>query len=158
MTAEPVARGAATQAAGPGRPLFDLVLDRIRRTADATATGAPTVPDATAPPVLGGSCSPPEPRTAGPASPANLAEIAVALRREAGSPCVELTITPDLGIKLSRSWQGMALVVEASPQQSFRAEAELARMVGALRARGIAVATAGVRAVRGAGQAGRRPR
>ena len=66
----------------------------------------------------------------------------------AGQSPVLLGVTPGLAVHLSRTDAGVILVLEATPLHSGPAEAELPRVVGALRERGVTVAHASVRMVR----------
>lgn len=80
-----------------------------------------------------------------------MAQVEALRQAERAAAPIELGVTRELGLTLSRTDAGVALVLETAPFRAAPAEAQLPRIVAALRARGIDVAGATVRTT------GRRP-
>ncbi len=64
-----------------------------------------------------------------------------------------LGVSSELGVRLSRTDEGVFLVIEAAPQRTANAEEQLPRVVRALQVHGVQVARASVRTVRRPGGA-----
>ena len=82
--------------------------------------------------------------------------VAIESGRMTDRPFVELSFGGDLRIRLTRSPRGVELRLEPNPGLCGAARAELPRLVAALRARGVVVAKAEVRASVGSGLSGSR--
>jgi hypothetical protein len=78
--------------------------------------------------------------------PAALEGVALALAREPGRPTVNVRLADGSGIRLTRGAAGIELVLEVRPEARRAAEAELPAIGAALRARGVHLASAAVRA------------
>jgi len=79
-------------------------------------------------------------------APALLDRIAVEARRLADRPVLELRLGADVAVRLTRAARGVELVLHVPAASRRAAEAELPALAAALRARGVALATAEIRA------------
>jgi hypothetical protein len=78
--------------------------------------------------------------------PAALEGVALALARDPVRPTVNVQLADGSGIRVTRGAAGIELVLEVRPEARRAAEAELPEIHAALRARGVKVAAASVRA------------
>lgn len=147
-------RAVATPGVAAGPLTFQLFLDRMRDAAGGPAAG-PRLALGDPPPLPLATPGPkPEQAAAGPVPAPNVPDLAVTFRAESRSRPVELAISPDLNLKLIRAGDGVAVLLETAPVRTLPVEAELPRIVGALRARGIAVVSAAVQATPGRSRRG----
>ncbi|MFL5271648.1 MAG: hypothetical protein ACJ79E_06255, partial [Anaeromyxobacteraceae bacterium] len=78
--------------------------------------------------------------------PASLERVALALARDPARPTVNVQLADGSGLRLTRGAAGIEVVLEVRPEARRAAEAELPAIDAALRARGVKVAAASVRA------------
>lgn len=119
----------------------ELVLRCRREESDLPAGGAP--PDAAA------VAHPPGADVAA-ATPlfgaAAVAQVSLLVARSGGRTSVELALGRGVSVAITRTPRGVEVFLHAPPGARRAAEAELPALIGAVRARGVTVARAGVRA------------
>ncbi len=126
---------------------FAALLERLRRTPCAQAAATEPAPERCWTPTTR-SAAPQEEPGPPPTTSLQLDRIAVIASVDPPRPRdLTLGVSSELGVRLSRTDDGVSLVIEAAPQRASSAQEHLPVVVRALRAHGVSVARASVRTV-----------